>query len=83
MKDNDGNGTPDMLEVSRFALEQTGASRQHALEMQKLANDRTKLASERSAQLQQLVLEKEKLKVKREEIASKERIAKKNKNRFD
>ncbi|HEU4608588.1 MAG TPA: hypothetical protein VFS31_10810, partial [Chitinophagaceae bacterium] len=83
MKDTDGNGTADMLEVSRLSLDELSAARQHELALQQISTEKQKLSADRQQQLEQLSLEKEKLKIKREEIASKERIAKANKNRYD
>jgi hypothetical protein len=83
LKDNNANGTPDVLEVSRLSLEETTAERNYKMALDKLMTEKQQLSSQRSTQLQQLELEKEKLKVKREEIASRERIAKTNKNKYD
>ncbi|SEW21419.1 hypothetical protein SAMN05428988_3208 [Chitinophaga sp. YR573] len=83
LKDVDANGTPDVLEVSRLAMEETNAGRDYKMALDKLGIEKQKLAADRSTQLEQLGLEKAKLKVKREEIASKERIAKANKNKYD
>ncbi|NLR60696.1 hypothetical protein HGH93_21480 [Chitinophaga polysaccharea] len=83
LKDKDGNGTADILEISRLSMDQLDAERNYKSESEKLGIEKQKLAAARSAQLEQLSLEKEKLQVKREEIASRERIAKTNKNKYD
>ncbi|HJT74647.1 MAG TPA: hypothetical protein VJ720_11525 [Chitinophaga sp.] len=83
LKDNNNNGTPDVLEVSRLNLEEVSADRDYRMALDKLLMEKQSLATQRNAHLEQLSLEKEKLKVKREEIASKERIAKANKNKYD
>lgn len=83
LKDNNGNGTPDVMEISRLSMDQLEAERNHKSAVEALGLEKQKLATTRAAQLEQLSLEKEKLKVKREEISSRERIAKTNKNKYD
>jgi hypothetical protein len=83
MVDNDNSGVPDMIEISRMAMDQESASRDYNTQLQKLDVERQKLLQDRTSELQQINLEKEKIKVKREEMKSKERIAAKNKNKFD
>lgn len=83
LKDNNANGTPDVLEVSRLNLDEVNADRNYKMALDKLLMEKQSLNSQRNTQLEQLALEKEKLKVKREEIASRERIAKANKNKYD
>lgn len=83
LKDVNDNGTPDLLEYSRFNAEQQHASKDYNLAMQKINNERMKLSRDRDLQLKNLEIEKQKLKIKQEEIKSRERIAHINKNKFD
>lgn len=83
LKDTNGNAVPDLLEISQLSADSLRADRDYKIAMDKLTSERLQLASQRTAQLEQLDLEKQKLAVKREEIASRERIAKTNKNRYD
>lgn len=83
LKDTDLSGVPDLLEISRLGAEEAASQNNYNLQLQKLANERAKISQDRTSQLEQLKLEREKLKVKEKEIRSKERIAAKNKNKYD
>lgn len=83
LKDSDASGTPDILEISQLGIEEARSKNDYNLALQKLANERSKIAQDRTTQLDQLKLEREKLRVKEKEIRSKERIAAKNKNKYD
>lgn len=83
LKDTDASGVPDILEVSRLAMDEGANVNSHNLALQKLSTERAKLAQDRTAQLENLKLEREKLVLKDKEIKSKERIAKQNKNKYD
>lgn len=83
LKDSDASGVPDILEVSRLALDEGMGRDNYNLAMQKVSNERAKLSQDRTSQLEQLKLEREKLVLKDKEIKSKERIAKQNKNKYD
>lgn len=83
LKDTDASGTPDILEISQLGLEEVRSKNDYNLALQKLANERSKISQDRTSQLDQLKLEREKLRVKEKEIRSKERVATKNKNKYD
>lgn|GEM_PF-4155907 len=82
LKANNGNGTSDVLEVSRLNMDKNKLFRNHRIALDSLNMDKQQMLCSRKPQLQQLELEKEKMKVKRKEMASKKRIARTNKNRF-
>lgn len=74
--DADANGVPDVMEQADLSLKQ-----------QKLDSDnfnkKEQITQKAKEHTDKMNLEKEKLKVKREDIASKEKIAKQNKNKYD
>jgi hypothetical protein len=71
LSDVDASGTPDVLEISKLAAEQSKASREFEAKMADI-NSKNKLAAEK------LAVEREKLKVARENQANDLAIAKEN-----
>jgi hypothetical protein len=71
LSDVDESGTPDVLEISKLALEQTKAQRDYQTKLADIQNKNT-LAMEK------LNVEKEKIKVSRENQANDLAIAKEN-----
>lgn len=81
--DQNGNGVPDPSEIAANALAQRKQSADEMEKILKLQNDMETNRKKISLEEQKLAIEKENQKIKREEIASKERIAKANKNKYD
>ena len=71
LSDVDDSGTPDVLEISKLAAEQSKASREFEARMADI-NSKNKLAAEK------LAVEREKLQVARENQANDLAIAKEN-----
>jgi len=75
LSDVDASGTPDVLEISKLALEQTKAQRDYQAKL-------TDIQNSHSMAMEKLNVEKEKIKVSRENQANDLAIAKVNaKNR--
>lgn len=92
--DADANGVPDVIEQGKLALEQSRANfdqqakyLEHKRKENELTiknkNENEKISLEKEKLKQQKYLELEKLKVAREDIKSKVKIAKQNKNKYD
>lgn len=76
LKDTDGSGAPDILEISRLSMDNLSAEREHSMKLQELAMEKQRLNNEKSEQLEKIKLEKEKIKVTRENMKNDKDIAK-------
>lgn len=81
-RDADGNGVPDILEISKFAAEQSNAALDRGIELQRISTEKTKLMQDRDMQLNELKMKSRELDVKEKEIKSKEKIATVNRNKY-
>ena len=61
LKDDNANGVPDILEVSRLQLDQESAKKGHSIDLQKQANDRKKNEDKFNVDMQKISFEKQKL----------------------
>lgn len=75
-KDVDGNGVPDLLEISNLSLDTKIAQQDYNAQISKVAVEREKLQHSRDTEQQKINLEKEKLKVEREKMKNELKIAK-------
>lgn len=66
LKDNSGNGVPDILEVSRLSLDEDMAKKDHMVALQKEANNKKKNDDDFNLEMQKLDLERQKLKQEKE-----------------
>jgi len=82
-EDSNNNGTPDPIEIVAAYQEQQKLIQARDLANMKLLQDQQKIDDARMSNQDKMALEQEKLKVKREDILSKEKIAKMNKNKYD
>jgi hypothetical protein len=71
LSDIDASGTPDVLEISKLALEQTRAQRDYQTKLSDIQN-------KHSLAMEKLNVEKEKIKVSRENQANDLAVAKEN-----
>lgn len=66
LKDNSGNGVPDILEVSRLTLDEDMAKKDHIAALQKEANNKKKNDDDFNLEMQKLDLERQRLKQEKE-----------------
>jgi hypothetical protein len=66
LKDNNGTGVPDILEVSRLTMDQDVAKKTHQLDINKQILERKKNEDNFNLELQKLNLERQKLKQEKE-----------------
>lgn len=66
LKDADGSGTPDILEVSRLGMDQANADKANQAATNKLANERKKNDENFKIEMEKLAMEKAKLKQDKE-----------------
>lgn len=71
LKDESGNGIPDILEVSRLTMDEDKAKKDHLTNLNKIAVDRKKSEDTFKLGMEKIRLEKEKLKQEKE-LAEKE-----------
>lgn len=66
LKDNSGNGIPDILEISRLTMDEDKARKDHMNNVTKMANERKKSDDTFKLGMEKIKLEKEKLKQDKE-----------------
>lgn len=71
LKDQSGNGVPDILEISRLQMDEDTAKKDHLVDLNKQANDRKKNDDNFNIEMQKIGLEKQKL-VQEKELKLKE-----------
>lgn len=80
LKDQSGDGVPDILEVSRLTMDQEAARKSHMVDLSKQANDRKKAEDQFNVEMEKIKLEREKLKqekeLKEKELATQLTVAK-------
>lgn len=78
-----GNASTPIVDLNSILTQEANATTQYNLQMTKLQQDSQKLTTQLAIENEQLKIDKEKLQVEREKIASAERVAKANKNKYD
>lgn len=80
LKDESGNGIPDILEVSRLEMDKESAKKDHLVDLTKQSNDRKKNEDNFNLGMEKIRLEREKLKqekeLKEKELATQLTVAK-------
>lgn len=66
LKDQSGDGVPDILEVSRLTMDQEAARKDHLVNLSKQATDRKKAEDQFNVEMEKIQLEREKLKQEKE-----------------
>jgi hypothetical protein len=66
LKDADSSGVPDILEISRLAMDREAANKNHNTTLSKLNNERIKEDNKMKIEMEKLKQEKEKLKQEKE-----------------
>ena len=78
-----GNASTPTLDLNSIITQEANATTQYNLQLSKLQQDAQKLSTQLAIENEKIKIDKEKLQVEREKIASAERVAKQNKNKYD
>jgi hypothetical protein len=66
LKDSDASGVPDVLEISRLAMDKESANKDHLVNLAKVSNDRIKEENKLKIEMEKIKQEKERLSQEKE-----------------